>query len=70
MTSTQDASASPTRILLIEDDLRFTRALIVGLEDVGFDVHHSADGLEGWDLARSPRLERRHPRPEDPDARR
>ncbi len=51
--STPAARRSPTRILLIEDDERFARALVTGLVDLGFDVYHSADGLEGWELARS-----------------
>ncbi len=51
--SIKSATGAPTRILLIEDDERFARALVAGLEDLDFDVFHCADGLEGWDLARS-----------------
>ena len=53
MINNPGAARSGTPILLVEDDARFARALVAGLADAGFDVHHSADGLEGWDLARS-----------------
>ncbi|MBZ0111560.1 MAG: response regulator transcription factor, partial [Thermoanaerobaculia bacterium] len=46
-------SGSPTRLLLVEDDLSFGRALVAALRGQGFDVEWSRDGLEGLDLARS-----------------
>ena len=49
----QPAAESRTRLLLIEDDERFARALRASLEDAGYEVSHCVDGLEGWDLARS-----------------
>lgn len=51
--ASRQAVESGTRLLLIEDDERFARALRASLEDAGFDVTHCADGLQGWDLARS-----------------
>lgn len=47
------ARPSETCVLLVEDDARFAQALVAGLNDAGFTVHRCADGLEGWDLARS-----------------
>lgn len=51
--ATCQAVESGTRLLLIEDDRMFARALRASLEEAGFDVTHCEDGLEGWDLARS-----------------
>ena len=46
-------SGSQARLLLIEDDERFGRALVAALNGRGFDVAWSRDGLEGFDRARS-----------------
>ena len=47
------ASVPQTRLLLVEDDERFGRALVHALNGQGFDIEWSRDGLEGLDLARS-----------------
>ncbi|MGH9293679.1 MAG: response regulator transcription factor, partial [Acidimicrobiales bacterium] len=39
-------SASPTRVLLVEDSESFVDALVVGLEREGFDVTVAEDGVE------------------------
>jgi DNA-binding response OmpR family regulator len=46
-------STAPARLLLVEDDDDLAETLIPALEDHGFEVRRSADGLEGFDLARS-----------------
>lgn len=48
-----DDLGSGTRLLLVEDDEDFGRALVAALEDKGFDIEWSRDGLYGLELARS-----------------
>lgn len=45
--------AAGARLLLIEDDASFGRALVAALSGQGFEVEWSRDGLHGLDLARS-----------------
>lgn len=47
----EQLSGAATRLLLIEDDQRFGRALVAALNGQGFDVEWSQDGLRGLDLA-------------------
>ncbi len=47
----EQPSGAATRLLLIEDDQRFGRALLAALNAQGFEVEWSQDGLRGLDLA-------------------
>ena len=42
---------TPTRLLLIEDNLDLRTQLALGLRTAGFVVDTAADGLEGWQAA-------------------
>jgi DNA-binding response OmpR family regulator len=44
-------------ILVVDDEIRFARALAKGLDDHGFEVSLAHDGLEGYRLAKEPRFD-------------